>query len=352
MEIAHVANLSEYAKLLQTLMTNQCIAYGVTGRDKVNLVTEKAWAQAGRPANSLPRSAKHMKWSSQPGILMLDYDPPKDGHPLTQEELVASLRAAYSGLQEVEMLWWSSTSSCIFEGDKELSGIRGQRLYLMVKNAGDIPRLGKAINTYLWAMDVGEFTVSKSGSLLERGLFDGSVWQTNRIDFAAGAKCHDGLEQRRGVPLLIPGTVGVLDSLTAVPDPSPEVTATAEANKAKAKEEKSEEAAKVRQVWVASRSAALINATPDMPKDHAEATVKRAAEGHVLTGDWEVQVVNEGSVQAFKVSDILDNPNMFHGLETLDPLEPDYDGGRPVGMLFLHGSRQYLHSFAHGGVTE
>lgn len=351
METVHVANLQEFSKLLQALSTNQCLSYGITGRDKVRLTTEKAWAAAGRPDDARPRSIKHMYWSSQPGILMLDYDPPKDGKPLSREELVASLVAACPGLQAVEMLWWASTSSCIYHGEKELSGIRGQRLYIMVKNATDIPRLGHAINTYLWAMGIGEFAVSKSGSLLERGQFDGSVWQSNRIDFAAGAKCHDGLEQRRGAPMLIAGKVGVVDSLVAVPDPSPEVIAAAEANKTKAKAEKREEAGKVRLEWVASRVAKLIIKAPDMHNDHAEATVKRAVEHRVLMGDWQVMVVYGDAVQAFSVSHILDNPNEFHGLETLDPLEPDYDNGRAVGMLFLLGTNQRLYSFAHGGAN-
>lgn len=219
MRTVQVKDIEAFSELLQNLPTNQCLTYGITGLDKVNLMTEKAWTQAGRPDDSLPRSAKHMKWSSQPGILMLDYDPPKEGKALTREELVASLVAACPWLQDVEMLWWASTSSSIYHGEKELSGIKGQRIYIMVKNATDISRLGKAINTVLWASDVGHFEVSKSGSLLERGLFDGSVWQTNRIDFAAGAKCHGGLEQKRGAPMLIPGKAGVLDSLVAVPDP-------------------------------------------------------------------------------------------------------------------------------------
>ena len=117
---------------------------------------------------------------------------------------------------------------------------------------GFIVKLDPAGNL-LWAKGIGHFEVSKSGSLLERGLFDGSVWQTNRIDFAAGAKCYDGLEQRRGDPVLIPGKIKRLDSLNTIPDPSPEEMAKAEANKAKAKAEMSDEAQKKRHEWSEAR---------------------------------------------------------------------------------------------------
>jgi len=351
METVEVKELAAFSELLQNLSTNQCLTYGVTGRDTVDLMTEKAWALAGRPVTALPRSAKHMFWGESGGILMLDYDPEKDSKALTQEEIVATLVTACPWLADVAMLWWPSTSSCIFLGDKELTGIKGQRIYVLVKNATDIPRLGKVINTMLWASGIGHFEVSKSGSLLERGLFDSSVWQTNRIDFAAGAKCHDGLEQRRGTPSLMAGKAGVLDSLTVVFDPTPAELAEAESNKSTAKAAKRDEAAKVRQAWVDSQVDRLIKIMPDIEKEHAEATVRRAVENKVLMGDWQVMVVYGDVVKTFSVLHILDNPNDFHGLETLDPLEPDYDGGRPVGKLFLFGTRPCLHSMAHGGVT-
>ncbi len=48
---------------------------------------------------------------------------------------------------------------------------------------------------------------------------------------------------------------------------------------------------------------------------------------------------------------LLDNPDQFHGMLTLHPLEPDYDGGRTVGKLFLIAARPRIHSFAHGGAN-
>jgi hypothetical protein len=38
------------------------------------------------------------------------------------------------------------------------------------------PYAGEALLIRLWARGIGRFEVSSSGALLERGLFDGSVW--------------------------------------------------------------------------------------------------------------------------------------------------------------------------------
>ena len=49
------------------------------------------------------------------------------------------------------------------------------------------------------------------------------------------------------------------------------------------------------------------------------------------------------------VGQILNDRHQYHGRITRDPLEPDYDGGRPTGKLFLLDARPTLFSFAHGG---
>ena len=352
MEIKEFEGLNGFAVLLQTLDTNQCLAYGCPSSSPVNLVTEKMWDEQGRPETSLPRSKKTFHWPAEPGILMVDYDAPKEGNPLSKHELISSLREACPGLRDAAMIWWPSTSSCIFNGDTELTGVKGQRLYIEVLDASDIPRTGAAILTYLWANGVGRYEVSKSGSMLERGLFDGSVWQSNRIDFAAGAKCHDGLEQKRGEPELISGLLQIIDTKLLIPEPNSDVIALAEANKAIAKAKVSADATKSKEIWIQERVTEITNVDKNIPTERAESTARRAVENKVLTDDWPITVkMVNGSLQKFTISQILNNPQANHGLLTLDPLEPNYDGGRVVGKLYLTGAYPRLHSLAHGGVT-
>ena len=143
------------------------------------------------------------------GILMLDHDP--DGVSLSRDELVDVIRSAAPGLADAAMLWWPSASShiCDEATGEDLTGLRGQRIYLMVREAADIPRAGAVLVDRLWAAGHGRIVVSAAGAALERCPVDGSVWQPERLDFAAGAVCGEGLVQRRGIPVLIPGSTEV-----------------------------------------------------------------------------------------------------------------------------------------------
>lgn len=353
MNLANFNGLIGFASLLLGLKENQCLTYGCPNKSPVNLVTEKAWEAQGRPESSLPRSNKTFFWSEGPSILMLDYDAPKDGgQPLTKDELVSSLRNACPGLENASMLWWPSTSSCIYQGEKEHAGIKGQRLYLILKNGSDTPRAGAAILTYLWAAGIGRFEISKSGSFLERGLFDSSVWQPNRIDFAAGAKCHDGLEQRRGQPEIIKGDFEVIDSVALIPDPDNSLLEAAQSNKEIAKNLVAIEAINVRDAWVEVRVNEITKKNKSISKAQAETNTRLVVENNVLIGDWIITVqMNNGNLEEYSVAHILNNVQIFNGLLTLDPLEPDYDDTRLVGKLYLTGPIPNLHSKAHGGST-
>ena len=349
-EIKEFDSLHDFSQLLQALGTNQCLTYGCPITSPVKLVTEKKWDELGRPETSIPRSTKTFHWLNEPGILMLDYDAPKNGVTLSKDELIATLLKFCPGLTDVGMIWWPSTSSCIYQASRELTGINGQRLYIQVLNATDIPRAGKALLTYLWANGIGSFEVSKSGSMLERGLFDSSVWQSNRIDFASGAQCHDGLEQRRGNPVIIDGAIEILDTLSLIPDPDEKTIAQADANKTIAKEKVNYSAIKLRVNWVKDRVTEMSNKTATVSQDQAETIVRRAVESKILTNEWPITVLmQDGKLQELTVEEMLSDIDSYHGMLTLDPLEPDYDGGRIVGKLFLKGVTPRLYSFAHGG---
>ena len=354
MRRVQVANATEFALVLTGLRTDQCLVYGVPPRD-VSMVTQEKWAKLGRPDSPLPRTKDVMAWPSGPGVWLLDYDAPKDGSPpMSKDDLLGALVQACPNMLELcDIVYWPSTSSCIYAGDKQLTGIKGQRLYPMVKDATDIPRAGKALNERLWALGYGRMEVSASGSILERPVFDGSVWQTNRIDFAAGADCSAGLEQRRGDPLVLAGLVdATLDTREAIPDLTPAELSAAKAHKEAARAAVAEDASRVREVWLDNATDDIIRRHPRMERPDARKLANRAAVHRNLMGDWVLQVRgSDGQVFEVTVLEVLDNPAKYHGMQVRDPLEPDYDGGRWVGKLFLYGARPVLHSLAHGGVT-
>jgi hypothetical protein len=220
MQVRSVETPESFADLLMSLSSNQCLTYGLPPHDAA-LVTEEAWIKLGRPDGPLPRSNAVFAWPTGPGVMMLDYDAPKDGaKPLSKIELLKTLLAACPGINDANLIWWPSTSSHIYAGETEISGLRGQRFYIFVQDARDIERAGAALNERLWALGHGRYEVSQSGSLLNRAVFDGAVWQSNHIDFAAGAKCGPGLKQRRGTPFVFgdPAALNLLDTRNAIPD--------------------------------------------------------------------------------------------------------------------------------------
>ena len=293
--------------------------------------------------------------------MMLDYDPPAIGVPLDRESLVRAVRECCPGLANVSMLWWSSASSNIVNTATSInmSGLRGQRLYMLLKDAKDIVRAAKVLQDRLWLRGFGRFDISKSGALLQRSLFDSSVWQANRIDFAAGAHCLLPLVQERGVPVIMNAEIEVVDTLFAIPDLTLNESMQVDANKKLKSIQVAGQAQIVRDIWMKNRSEQLAkrisevnNLTIAEAGDHACAIVRRVIENNELLEEWHIEVKSRDGIETrLCVSVILDNPYQWHGCLTKDPVEPEYDGGRYVGKLFLMGPRPTLHSFAHGGQT-
>jgi hypothetical protein len=74
---------------------------------------------------------------------------------------------------------------------------------VMVDDASAIPALGSSLYQALWKNGYGYILISQSGQVLDRSLIDASVWQPERIDFAAEPVLRDGLERRAPGPILL-----------------------------------------------------------------------------------------------------------------------------------------------------
>ena len=349
-ETVTVDGLAGFSDILKTLDKNQAICCGVTKFATIALVTEKAYQQAGRPADKIPRTKGFFNFPDGPALMPFDYDPEATGGAYNKDDLVKALRSTIPGLKQAAFVWIPSSGSCIHNNGREIIGIKGQRLFCVVQNGSDIPRAAEAIQTYLWAAGCGFFKVGAAGQLLERTLFDASIYQANRLDFAAGAVCKPPLEQKRGEPVLIPGQIEIIDTREAIPEPPAHIIAQAKANKDKARAAVREQAKEQREKYISGKAAEIAGAgATDEQIRNAEATVRRALEQDTLHGDFPIIVKEESQTRTVTVGNILDNPARFHGLKTRDPIEPEYDAGRWVGKLYLYGSRPNLFSFARGG---
>src|SRR5262249_51870131 len=66
-----------------------------------------------------------------------------------------------------------------------------------VANAADIAELGQRLNQRLILAGGGFAKISSAGVVRIASMLDDTVWQPSRLDYAAGASCGEGLEQRR-----------------------------------------------------------------------------------------------------------------------------------------------------------
>lgn len=341
-----VTSLTEFAEGLAELQTNQALCFGVANRQTVKVYSRDAHQAKGSPPDAITRTRDHFTWPSGPGVWLLDYDPREGSQTLSREDLLAALIQAAPSLGEAGKVWWVSSSSFIFNGDTQVNGLKGQRVYVGLRDATDIPRAGKALYERLWLAGHGYYAISKAGSLLERCLVDASVWQPERLDFAAGAQCLPPLRQDRGTPVVFDGPL--LDTRAALPDLALAERAELDALRAKARKEIRSEREAVQRAYIESRAAEMADPADEEAFAQARRTLERALEHSVLCGDFHILLASGETVT---VGDLMDDPRKYHAINCRDPLEPDYQNGKVCARIYLYGGRPTIHSFAHGGQT-
>src|SRR3989475_2543209 len=201
--VEHARSISAFAQRLEGLETHQALLYGIASIPRAKLVTQKRLDAVPHDQRGgvIARTREYLQFAQAPGIAMLDFD--ASGAPQSLLDLVASpdqtrglLIEAVPDLATAPMVWRPSSSSYLYDGDREVCGLRGQRVYIAVTRAADIPYLGELLYERFWLLGYGCFVVSASGQFLDRTLLDGAVWQPERLDFAAGPLCVAPLERR------------------------------------------------------------------------------------------------------------------------------------------------------------
>jgi hypothetical protein len=239
------------------------------------------------------------------------------------------------------MLAQSSASSFIYRSSTQLRGAGGIHLYVMVADGSDIERAGKALYEHLWRLGTGYFAVSRSGQLLDRNLIDRSVWQPERLDFAAGAVCIAPLEQRRP-PATVWNTDASLFDTRLILEPTTEEKDAIKQTRGEARGAVEFERAKKRDVYVTELQKSIEARKVD-PTIAAQ-TATAAADQSVLLGDFEL-TSEDG--QRITVAEVLAKRSEYHGKRFADPLEPDYRGDTRIAFANLfNGGRPFIFSHA------
>ncbi len=339
------------ADLLKTIGTDQAICASLPRTEATTgrlLTIEKAAA-----AGCLARTKVDFPFKATPGILTLDYDPPKEELALSRDELWTRLIRVCPAADNAGAVWWSSGSSHIHGPEGELQGLRGQRLYLLIQDASDIERAGKVLADQCWLHGLGRVDISKSGSKLLRTLWDEAMHQPARLDFIGGAVCDAPVFQQRTSPTLMGGD-GWLDTKTALPELTDAQVARLKGIQTDAQDKVQPESEAQRQKWIdrrASEEGNRLHKEDKLPLPDAMQQGRRIAESALsgtLYGSYRIPLTGGKYVT---VADVLDNWQEWDKKKTLDPLEPDHRNFEECGILYLTGTEQKLYSFAHGGIT-
>jgi len=341
-------SVQQVANILDSLEHNQAVTWGIhTGaNDETLLLSNKLYEEQGRPDNALTRTNKHYRWGNHGGVMMLDCD----DKTLSKTDFINAVNDVMP-LDDVAYIWRPSSSSYIYNGNEQVNGLTGQRLYIFVSDANDIARAGKALFERLWLNGHGYYEISKVGSYLSRSPIDAAVFQPSRLDFAAGSHCIAPLEQRPVATECHEGQP--LDTKAVLPELTTKQHKELATLKEQAKAPYTDEVAEIRAVF--SHDKAMANLTKQgitEPTDDqltaAKNNVLRALNMDVLAGDFIIILADGKQVS---IGEVLDDPEQYQGAITKDPLEPDYNNHSNTGKLYLQGQSPRLFSQAHGGKT-
>lgn len=326
--------LRQLADSMETMPDSFGLIPGITDQNEVDLVTRE---QLPAFPTARARIREHFQWPAGAGAGYVDCD-----KAMTGEALWDDLVTLMPELEGVEHFHRPSTSSCIYDSaGNELKGITGNHLHFSLADMRQMPRIGNILYKRSWLAGYGYIFISKDGRMLERGLVDQVVYKPEHLMFEAAPRLGDGLEQRRGAPVFVPGKV--LEPLE-VQDLTDEEEHLYRGLVEQAKARKKPEADAIREQYLGVQIEQLMTREPTLSEQVARQVVLSRFNG-VLIGD-DILQFDDG--QNVTINDVLLDPSAFDGKTLRDPLEPDYGKGK--ARLYMNGNpgQPIINSLSHG----
>lgn len=337
--------------IIQGLTSSHALAYGtlVSGQETAEVVSQAQLEEARRtavdPNAIIARTREYLNFAHQPGVMMHDHD--EYPERLSPEELIMRVTRACPAIEKAAKLWKPSSSYGIHAAHDSSLALTsgGQRLYVAVKSAADIPEAGHNLFLRQWAAGLGWIKVSKSGRPLKRALLDPSVYQPERLDFAGPPILGPGLIRDHVEPRFIEGCE-FLDVVALQCDA--EIRNRAERAMVSAIEQATPKLQAARARWIEERAPVLVQ-RQGISLDHARRSLEQASEHLQLSGEFILLTADGDPVS---VHEVLSDQAKWHGTRFADPLEPDYgnEDHRIAWANLKSGTRPYLYSHAHGGM--
>lgn len=329
---------SKVGAILDGLSLNQAITLGVPKVSEGELV---AAGMKEQYPDAVTRTKGEFSFPKQ-FMIYFDYDPPPNKKPLGKDALIKELRSLHPALSEAAMLWRPSSSSFIYDGDRELTGLTGQHIYVPCKGAEGLEAFISTLKCESWFRDLGWIMVTAAGTALERVIFDTAVFSPERLVFEAGARLIPPLTQRLPEAEYSPGKTIDLRRVELL---NPSFLKPVKTLIAKKKLEISDELMRVRDAYIQSQTDSLVKSA-GLQTARARKIVTGRYDGVLLAQD----LLRTDEDDLVSVKDILNSPQTYTGMSFRDPLEPEY--GKSKAKIFVNEDGSVIcNSFAHGGRT-
>ncbi|NDR57392.1 hypothetical protein [Aliiruegeria sabulilitoris] len=288
----------------------------------------------------IKKGKEQFPFPAGPGVMIIDAD-----NAIPAEDLRFQLDMAAPGFGHVAMEWKPSSSSYLWNGDEQFTGLKGAHAFVSVADASDIPRAGDVLFKRLWLAGFGWIKTSSAGAMLERAPYDRAMLVGSQPCFAAGAFCEPPVRQERPPALYLPGAEEV-DTQVLLPDLTPQEEQAFRKLVAAAKRKAAPEAKKIREGYIDGRVVKVLkqrlerDPTPEEVGQFDRSTLDIPIAGGTLGMD---QIVELQSGLLVTVEEILLQPARYHRQICRDPASPEY----LAGILFTDRGRPVLHSEAN-----
>ncbi|NKX44878.1 VapE domain-containing protein [Roseicyclus persicicus] len=300
---------------------------------------------------------EYLAFRSGPGLISIDVDTKsvdevKAIFPEGGAQVFSTAQEALDGLYEVlpeargcpVQVMPSSGSMIVKEpGGELIKGPGGWRILLATADATQTPRILETIHARCWSRGRHIFAfVSRGGQFLARSLADQALKRPTQPDYPTASLGH-GLKK-------VPDAHLVMDVDGALLDPSTVVLSiderrAADENLARARDALEPERKRAEAAHTEAVKKDMV--ARGVPSQRAQKAAKMRVEGGVILAPDTV-VFADGD--AVTVGTLLSPAGSeYDGKQCLDPLEPDYDGARAVGIFYWNdGEDPGIFSFARG----
>mgnify|MGYP000724643209 CR=1 FL=1 len=335
-------NLKQFKHLIDKLKHNQALILGTYNGASLYKIASSQYKLTHGDADYVTRDKSNYSFNSGRSLMMIDFD----GHPelpkMTPDRFSEFLLRLMPDLENIEMLITSSSSNGIYSEFGEIIEKKGMHIYLVVDDGTKIKALGDRLKYISWKNGGGYHDVSKAGSLLQRHLFDDSVYSEERLIFESKPILRKGVHQGEHKYFYQEGgvlsTVGLELSENERNELNEIIANDKSSYKLKAEDAKLQYKQDIVE-YLVSKNVPIQKATAD-----AENLVNN--DKHILPSLFELKSNKHGYIM---VQDIIDNVDKFTNDVFIDPLETLQGNEFRAKIFDNEDGSIFMNSFRHGG---